>query len=603
MKDQSRRMRQGLQSRVQNIDTRQTRIHSTLSVSTLSHSRTRLSSTHQPALTTQAGDAGANTGYAASQTRSVGSDGSPIGRHSPSCLLTPKLKSHSPSRLPPKSALAKSPGLQASDSRGLGVSIYFPGHPTSDILNSSSADSRQPVFNLKQEEAESNTVAAVAQPISTPASDESGNEIGNTTLPPKGPKQRSKVWEYFEVYVDKEKGEIKGKCKYCQKEYAADTKKNGTSGLNYHVKTCKKIPGNEDKTQSQLSLQPSGDDESTAEKYEKAFERFELEDLYFGVEVDANSKGFVDWDVVRKTITMLWLFYDTTIRVSGSLYVTSNTFWTEISDLLSAILEWTRSDDSNVKGMGTKMKTKFDKYWGNVDRMNKIIFFAVVLDPREKFMAMEVSFCDIYGENEGTGLFERVKMSLYDIFKEYKNILQIESGHSSETSPSSNTSSNESVGNRPRGHYKLIAKKRRIESGHVHAKSELDMYLDEALQEDKDDFDILKWWKLNSERFPILSHMARDILAIPISTVASESTFSAGGRVLDPFRSSLTPKMVESLICAQDWIRKSNGLNVEEDITEVEKFENGSMVAEMTENGWLLGWYLVHCNLYNLFDL
>ncbi|WOL04254.1 zinc finger BED domain-containing protein RICESLEEPER 2-like [Canna indica] len=172
---------------------------------------------------------------------------------------------------------------------------------------------------------------------------------------------------------------------------------------------------------------------------------------------------------------MLGLFYDTTVRVSGSLYVISNTFWTEISDLLGAILEWTRSDDSNVKGMGTKMKTKFDKYWGNIDRMNKIIFFAVVLDPHEKFMIMEVSFCDIYGENEGTELFERVKMSLYDIFKEYNNMLQIESSHSSETSPSSTTSSNESVGNRPRGHYKLIAKKRRIESGHVHTKSELDL--------------------------------------------------------------------------------------------------------------------------------
>ncbi|WOL01603.1 zinc finger BED domain-containing protein RICESLEEPER 2-like [Canna indica] len=407
--------------------------------------------------------------------------------------------------------------------------------------------------------------------------------VGLSFDAPKGPKQRSKVWEYFEVYVDKEKGDIKSRCKYCQKEYAADTKKNGTSALNYHVKTYKKIPGNEDKTQSQLSLQPSGDDESTdglkdldpairwvreavkyirssparlkkfkecadsvqveSEKYEKAFERFELEDLYFEVEVDANSKGFVDWDVVRRTITMLGLFYDTIIRVSGSLYVTSNIFWTEISDLLSAILEWTRSDDSNVKGMGTKMKTKFDKYWGNVDRMNKIIFFVVVLDPREKFMAIEVSFCDIYGENEGTELFERVKISLYDIFKEYKNMLQIESGHSSETSPSSTTSSNESVGNRPRGHYKLIVKKRRIESGHVHAKSELDMYLDEALQEDKNDFDILK--------------------------------------------SSLTPKVVESLICAQDWIRMSNGLNVEEDITEVEKFENGEKLRTLR---WLTAW-------------
>ena len=49
--------------------------------------------------------------------------------------------------------------------------------------------------------------------------------------------------------------------------------------------------------------------------------------------------------------------------------------------------------------------------------------------------------------------------------------------------------------------------------------------------------------------------IAKDILAIPLTTVASESAFSTGGRVLDQFRSSLTPKIVECLICTQDWIR------------------------------------------------
>ena len=36
------------------------------------------------------------------------------------------------------------------------------------------------------------------------------------------------------------------------------------------------------------------------------------------------------------------------------------------------------------------------------------------------------------------------------------------------------------------------------------------IYLGEATMEDEGNFNILKWWKLNSERFPILSHMARD---------------------------------------------------------------------------------------------
>ena len=44
--------------------------------------------------------------------------------------------------------------------------------------------------------------------------------------------------------------------------------------------------------------------------------------------------------------------------------------------------------------------------------------------------------------------------------------------------------------------------------------------------------------------------IARDVLAIPVLTVASESAFGIGGWVLDTFRTSLTPRIVEALICA-----------------------------------------------------
>ncbi|KAL4586056.1 hypothetical protein LXL04_010687 [Taraxacum kok-saghyz] len=70
-------------------------------------------------------------------------------------------------------------------------------------------------------------------------------------------------------------------------------------------------------------------------------------------------------------------------------------------------------------------------------------------------------------------------------------------------------------------------------------------------------FDILSWWKLNGLRYPIVAQMAKDILGIQISTVAFESTFSTGRRVITDYRSNLSVGIVEALICTADWTRKS----------------------------------------------
>lgn len=105
---------------------------------------------------------------------------------------------------------------------------------------------------------------------------------------------------------------------------------------------------------------------------------------------------------------------------------------------------------------------------------------------------------------------------------------------------------------------------------------EINIYLSEASVEDKGSFDILRWWKLKSERFPILFHMARDVLVVPVAIVASEAAFSTGGRVLDAFRSLLTPKIVEALICTQDWLRMpSQTVSVEETLEDLKSFEKG----------------------------
>lgn len=86
--------------------------------------------------------------------------------------------------------------------------------------------------------------------------------------------------------------------------------------------------------------------------------------------------------------------------------------------------------------------------------------------------------------------------------------------------------------------------------------SELTRYLNQPIveyDEEDESFDQLVWWRSQESKYPVLSVMARDILTVPVSTVASEAAFSAGGRVISEKRGSLKPDTVEALICLKDW--------------------------------------------------
>ena len=70
--------------------------------------------------------------------------------------------------------------------------------------------------------------------------------------------------------------------------------------------------------------------------------------------------------------------------------------------------------------------------------------------------------------------------------------------------------------------------------------------------EDDEDFDILIWWKSQQHKYHVFSIIARDVLIVPVSTVASETAFSAGGKVVSDKRCSLAPDFIEPNICVKD---------------------------------------------------
>ncbi|XP_019172864.1 PREDICTED: zinc finger BED domain-containing protein RICESLEEPER 2-like [Ipomoea nil] len=316
---------------------------------------------------------------------------------------------------------------------------------------------------------------------------------------------------------------------------------------------------------------------NTALQYQKAFEAYE-NDASLNADLSDSIPNFMDWLSVQSLVNFLKGFYEMTVRISGSLYVTSNTFFSEISDLGCMLDDMVNSVSTSEKEMGSHMKQKFEKYWGDPEKMNILIFYANILDPRDKIEYMPAQFAQLYGDEKGKSCFEKVQSSMVLMFNDYTATYHVQSASPTvqlQSTQSEPVHSQTSVG-KPQARMKSQLKKQRMESGGSSKETELQIYLSEKLVEDEEnvDFDVLRWWKVNSDRFPILSRMARDVLAVPISTVASESAFSTSGRVLDAFRSSLNPKIVEALVCAQDWLRAPNHpISVEENLDDVERLE------------------------------
>jgi DNA-binding XRE family transcriptional regulator len=342
--------------------------------------------------------------------------------------------------------------------------------------------------------------------------------------------------------------------------------------------------------------------------YEKVFLRLVDDDSNYVIDLSEAKDGIGhpdedDWETAKKMAQFLKRFHDLTDRISSTLQVTSNTFFHEIGEVSLLIQAWLNSEDDLQVTMGKRMKEKFDKYWGlwhtnskdnekgqqqdqdrdkgrskgrgkekekEKENINLLIFVAAFLDPRYKLsMYTKLTVEEIFGNERGQLVWAAINTCVRELFEEYKNMY----------SPSEQTAQSvddeqpkEGTGGMLR---EKIAKRMKLSNCSTSSnKSELEKYLVEEIEDPEKEIDILAWWKVNSNRFPVLGHMARDVLAIPITSVASESAFSTVGRIMDDFRTSLTPFMLEALVCTQDWLRRPT-VDITEITEELENVEKG----------------------------
>jgi hypothetical protein len=251
----------------------------------------------------------------------------------------------------------------------------------------------------------------------------------------------------------------------------------------------------------------------------------------------------------------------------------------EVFSVGRKIINMCNSEDAKLKSMALKMKMKYDKYWGNPDRLNMLLLIAMVLDPQSKMKLVVWLTTRIYGSAQAESLETKLDAYLKSMYDEYSGRVVSRLGSSSNLASALNGY----------GDPHQIAEFYESEQCST-SESEIAKYNRLDVEERRPDFDVLEWWKVNSSRFPILASIARDVLAIPITTVASESTFSTGGRILDPYRSSLSVATVEALICTQDWLGAAfPSFITDEDLDTIDQIEEG----KITFHPFLLVCYLI----------
>ncbi|CAN0862132.1 Putative AC transposase [Linum grandiflorum] len=277
----------------------------------------------------------------------------------------------------------------------------------------------------------------------------------------------------------------------------------------------------------------------TAIPYRDVFARLRQRDAKYSITF-SNS----DWEFAIMVCEKLKIFNSITELFSGTTYPTANLFFPKICELKLKIAEWLIDPNTTVSGMAALMWDKFIKYW---DSIHEILALAVVLDPRYKLDVIDY-YCGKFGLVGLASSFssDKIQQLMYDLIDEYQRKNSASTGLA-DSEAKSNSSSDDMD-------FEIFLSQRKKAKTSSY-KSELDHYLSEDIIPRTSDFDILLWWKQNCPKYPTLGDIAKDLLAIPVSSVASESAFSSGGRLLDPHRSKLHYSTVEALMCTRTWIQ------------------------------------------------
>ena len=156
------------------------------------------------------------------------------------------------------------------------------------------------------------------------------------------------------------------------------------------------------------------------------------------------------------------------------------------------------------------MKEKYEKYWGDIENMNLMMFVVMVLDPRYKMKYLKYWFNKWYSKEMAEFALKLVRDALDKLYTNYTKGTKLSSasGNAQATNVGSSIKSSASF---PYDPWKIASNEF---DEHIATEDDnecttnVDKYLNEASTKNREGFDILAWWKVNSTRYVILSEVS-----------------------------------------------------------------------------------------------
>ncbi|KZV58348.1 hypothetical protein F511_32325, partial [Dorcoceras hygrometricum] len=299
--------------------------------------------------------------------------------------------------------------------------------------------------------------------------------------------------------------------------------------------------------------------------YKLLLSTFDYKDLlcgFFG-EVVQSSNIYLyanQWNICTTICEILKVFNDATDQLSGVYYPTCHLVVTHLCNVACIFSEHLNSNEPPSIECIISMKTKWEKYFLNIP---DIFLCAIVLDPRLKLDGLGELLTLYYDSLDPitdacpsySMILSSVRNSLTEIYTDYNE------KYGSQVATQTQHTTSSSIISRLSKAQNLIRDRTKRPRGSSSSNLELENYLTTTFDfsaADEDTFDILRWWAQKKQVYPILSLMAKEILACHVSTVAVKQTFSMGGNTLDERRFTIRPENLEAQCLLNDWSRAAS---------------------------------------------